>query len=134
MIVGLAFCFSNNTIAQQNRSFDLIINAAMVEAVNHGKEYYKKGMDLNSFVQSAGNDVKRLSPQELALVTDVYNFIKDGTSSAKIIETYNGVSLKNIANTKAFESYPDPIKGKKCNFWCIIKLIKSFLELILTLE
>lgn len=128
-LVGLFMLISFNSFSQGKQG-DLIIKAAMAEIVNQGKEYYKPGMSLDAFVQETGQNVKQLNSVELALTTDVYNYIKNGNSSNSIIEQYNGVSLKNAAKAKAFNWAPVE-RGKPCRFWCWIGRVVELLSLIL---
>ncbi len=102
----------------------------MAEIVNQGKEYYKPGMSLESFVRETGHNIKQLNSMELAVTTDVYNYIKNGTSSKSIIDQYNGVSLRHAAKTKAFD-WVVIEQGRKCRFWCWVSRFMEILAVII---
>lgn len=88
-------------------------------------------MSLEAFINETGHSIKQLNSVELAVTTDVYNYIKSGTSSSSIFDQYNGVSLKNAAKSNAFEWAAAPAKGGKgCRFWCWFQRIVEILIII----
>lgn len=127
VLLGLFMFISNNTYSQ-TRQGDIIVNASMAEIVKEGKVLYTKGMDFESFVNAADGNVKQLKGDEQALLTDVFNYIKNGTSSDDIIKSYNGKSLKSAANSNSFDSMTQG--KKKCGFWCWIRIIIEIIKIL----
>ena len=127
VVLGLMMFVSNDSYSQTKQG-DLIINASMAEIVKEGKTFYTKGMSFDSFVKAIGSESKQLRRDEQVLLNDVYNYVKNGTSSEEIIKGYNGLSLKNAAKSGAFENVP--AGKKKCGFWCIIKIIIQILTIL----
>jgi len=131
LIVFLILLSFTSVSSAQNNPGDLLINSAMAEAVNEAKESYVKGMNLDAFLNANGVAKTSLTKDELAVIKDVHTFLVNGTSSMSIINSYDGVSLKNAAKSNAFQNVSSNTQGKGCNFFCILRILKEIIIIIL---
>jgi len=129
IIVLILLSFTSISYAQNNPG-DLLINSAMAEAVNEAKETYVKGMNLDAFLNANGVAKTSLTKDELAVIKDVHTFLVNGTSTMAIINSYDGVSLRNAAKSNAFQNI-ETVGRKKCGFFCWLKIIKEIIVIIL---
>jgi len=121
-----------NINAQLSTIKSNLLKEAMVEAVNAGKTEYRSGMDFNSYALAIGIDSKELSANENLLLSDVYNYIKNGTSDSQIRNSYDGNSLVNCAKEKG-----TPFSNattQKGFFSRLIGILQQVIEVLIEVE
>ena len=126
LIATVMFCFVGNAQSKREIAISKLYKVSMVSLVDNSRLYYKDGMLYKQFATTVSGNTT-LSKEENLVLTDVYNFLVKKSDAGLIYETYDGASIKALANLPITET----VVASRCGWICWLEIIKGVIEVII---
>lgn len=110
---------------KENIIFNSIQQAGFAQIVELAKPYYEKGMNLEKFIASTGENSDKLTKMDLNLMKEIHNVLEKNMPTSEVLIRPLPISIKDIFTPNP--TFPDqPINEKDdCKFLCKVKKIAT---------
>jgi hypothetical protein len=108
---------------KENLIFNSIQQAGFAQIVELAKPYYEKGMNLEKFIASTGENSDKMNKIDMNLMKEIHFVLQKNLSTEEVLKRPLPISIKEIFSSNP--TFPNQPKNEKddCKFFCKVKKI-----------